>query len=161
MTCIKFLGGCPCPRCYVSKTKICDMGKKHDLRNRLKNSRNDNEMLHKAIGLSHKWIYQDGTPIGSNHIGNLLNPLSLRPIRVRARTVSITIKLTPCKQSAFSQRLFSHGFNHYKMFVPDLLHEFELGVWKATFTHLMRILYAMGGTAVQQLNKRYIACPMV
>ncbi len=46
------------------------------------------------------------------------------------------------------------------MFVPDLLHEFELGVWKATFTHLMCILYAMGGTVVQELNKRYIASPM-
>ena len=41
------------------------------------------------------------------------------------------------------------------MFVVDLLHEFELGVWKAVFTHLMRILYAAGGTIVQQLNYRY------
>ena len=31
------------------------------------------------------------------------------------------------------------------MFVVDLLHEFELGVWKAVFTHLMRIFYAAGG----------------
>ena len=28
------------------------------------------------------------------------------------------------------------------MLVVDLLHEFELGVWKALFTHLIRVLYA-------------------
>ena len=30
------------------------------------------------------------------------------------------------------------------MLVVDLLHEFELGVWKALFTHLIRLLYAAG-----------------
>jgi len=40
------------------------------------------------------------------------------------------------------------------MFVPDLLHEFELGIWKATFTHLIRILYAYGDNAIQELNRR-------
>jgi hypothetical protein len=40
------------------------------------------------------------------------------------------------------------------LFVVDLLHEFELGVWKAIFTHLLRILYAQGGGVIQKLNKR-------
>lgn len=40
------------------------------------------------------------------------------------------------------------------MLVPDLLHEFELGVWKAVFTHLLRILYAAGGDVIQELNRR-------
>ena len=31
--------------------------------------------------------------------------------------------------SAFSTRFREYGLNHYDMFVPDLLHEFELGVW--------------------------------
>lgn len=42
------------------------------------------------------------------------------------------------------------------MVVPDLLHEFELGVWKAVFTHLMRILHAVGGGAISTLNKRRV-----
>ena len=42
------------------------------------------------------------------------------------------------------------------MFVPDLLHEFELGVWKAVFTHLLRILYACGENKIQTLNSRYV-----
>lgn len=39
----------------------------------------------------------------------------------------------------------------------DLLHEFELGVWKSLFTHLIRILYAAapGGGLVTMLDERY------
>jgi hypothetical protein len=40
------------------------------------------------------------------------------------------------------------------MLVVDLLHEFELGVWKAVLTHLIRILYARGEGTVQTFNKR-------
>lgn len=42
------------------------------------------------------------------------------------------------------------------MLVPDLLHEFELGVWKAIFTHLMRILNAKGDDSIQKLNERCV-----
>jgi len=45
------------------------------------------------------------------------------------------------------------------MFVVDLLHEFELGIWKTIFTHLMRILNAIGGNAVHDLNERYRQVP--
>lgn len=59
-------------------------------------------------------------------------------------------------QSAFSTRLSEHGFDFYSMLVVDLLHEFELGVWKAVLTHLIRILYAQKGNigSVQVFNKR-------
>jgi hypothetical protein len=46
------------------------------------------------------------------------------------------------------------------MLVVDLLHEFELGVWKALFTHLIRILHAAAphGDLVAKLDKRYVNC---
>ena len=47
------------------------------------------------------------------------------------------------------------GINMYSFFMPDLLHEFELGVWKAVFTHLLWILYAHGEDAIATLNRRY------
>jgi hypothetical protein len=54
-------------------------------------------------------------------------------------------------QLIFTEHLFKSpadfDFNFYSMFVVDLLHEFELGVWKTVFTHLMHIFYAAGGTA--------------
>ena len=40
------------------------------------------------------------------------------------------------------------------MFAPDLLHEFELGVWKQVFAHLIRILYSCNEGGVQVLNER-------
>ena len=42
------------------------------------------------------------------------------------------------------------------MFVPDLLHEYDLGAWKAVFIHLLRILIAQGGNLIQILNQRYV-----
>ncbi|EJF60787.1 hypothetical protein DICSQDRAFT_147740 [Dichomitus squalens LYAD-421 SS1] len=56
--------------------------------------------------------------------------------------------------SAFSWRFASFGFNVYKLFVPDLMHEFELGVWKGTFTHLIRILIAEARDGIQKLDER-------
>lgn len=44
--------------------------------------------------------------------------------------------------------------NVYDLFVPDLMHEFELGVWKGTFNHLLRLLAAQGAAAVQEFNRR-------
>jgi hypothetical protein len=42
------------------------------------------------------------------------------------------------------------------MLVVDLMHEFELGVWRAAFIHIIRVLYAAvpSGQAVAELNKR-------
>jgi hypothetical protein len=44
------------------------------------------------------------------------------------------------------------------MLVVDLLHEFELGVWKALFAHLIRILHAAAphGGLVAELDRRYV-----
>jgi len=45
------------------------------------------------------------------------------------------------------------------MLAVDLLHEFELRVWKATFMHLIRLLYAAApiGNLVAELNARYFS----
>ncbi len=42
------------------------------------------------------------------------------------------------------------------MFVPDLMHEFELGVWKAVFIHLLRILHVYGNDTIPILNSRSV-----
>ncbi len=43
------------------------------------------------------------------------------------------------------------------MFVIDIMHEFELRVWKALFAHIIRILYAAapGGRLVALLDERF------
>ena len=47
------------------------------------------------------------------------------------------------------------------MLVPDVMHEIELGVGKAYFTHLLRVLVAQGGPSIQELNARYAAYHLV
>ena len=49
-------------------------------------------------------------------------------------------------------------FNVSDMLIVDFMHEFELGVWKALFVHLIWILYAAapGGQLVAIVDERYI-----
>ncbi|KAF7377741.1 hypothetical protein MSAN_00197100 [Mycena sanguinolenta] len=46
------------------------------------------------------------------------------------------------------------------MLVPDFMHEFELGVFKSFFIHLLHILYAHGNSSIAHLNKRFRLIPM-
>jgi hypothetical protein len=43
-------------------------------------------------------------------------------------------------QNAFSSKLAPFGFNMFCMLTVDLMHEVELGIWKAVFVHLLRVL---------------------
>ena len=63
-------------------------------------------------------------------------------------------------KGAFSERFAKYGVNHWKLFAPDIMHEFDLGVWKAILTHLLRILYAAGNDALQELDRRYASVPL-
>jgi len=42
------------------------------------------------------------------------------------------------------------------MLLVDLMHEFKLGVWRALFIHLLRMLDAANNTLIQELDRRYI-----
>jgi hypothetical protein len=44
------------------------------------------------------------------------------------------------------------------MLVVDIMHEFELGIWKALFTHLIRLLHAAAPTdrLVAKLDMRWV-----
>ncbi|KAI6113765.1 hypothetical protein EDD16DRAFT_1124651 [Pisolithus croceorrhizus] len=39
------------------------------------------------------------------------------------------------------------------------MHEFELGVWKATLVHLIRIIFEVGDDCIQEFNKRFRLMP--
>lgn len=49
--------------------------------------------------------------------------------------------------------------NVYALLTVDLLHEVELGVWKALFTHIIRILSAHSPESVNELDRRYKLIP--
>ena len=62
--------------------------------------------------------------------------------------------LTPALQNTFSERLSPHGFDLYKMLVVDVLHEVELGVWKAVFIQLLRLMEASNKGSINKLDER-------
>jgi len=49
------------------------------------------------------------------------------------------------------------GLDPFRMLVVDFMHECELGTWKALFTHLIRMLYALpgGSQLVATLDSRW------
>ena len=46
------------------------------------------------------------------------------------------------------------------MFVVDLMHEFELGVWRDLFIHLLRILHAANKDLIHELDRWCVDQPM-
>jgi len=47
------------------------------------------------------------------------------------------------------------GLNFYSIFLPDFMHEVEIGTWKSLFIHLLRILQSyLGGYLVIELDRR-------
>ena len=62
--------------------------------------------------------------------------------------------------NAFSEKLGASGFDIYSLLVVDLLHEFELGVWKSVFTHLIRMLYTLGDHSIAVLDERFRRVPL-
>ncbi|KAL4261253.1 hypothetical protein AB1N83_010639 [Pleurotus pulmonarius] len=119
------------------------LGMKHDMnaRVRLNQLRVDSAAIHTKIETARKYIFTLGSLPNGSKVDGPLKKHSLVPTR-----------------NAFSI-LQPYGFNFYGMFVPDLLHEFELGVWKAVFIHLVRILHALGPDSVASLNERYRTTP--
>jgi hypothetical protein len=61
-------------------------------------------------------------------------------------------------QNQFVEKLEPLGLDPFQMLVVDLMYECELGNWKALFTHLLRLLYALPGgiQLVMTLDERYV-----
>jgi hypothetical protein len=56
----------------------------------------------------------------------------------------------------FSHSLKNFQFDIFLTLVVDIMHKFELGVWKALLTHLIRILHSLRADTVQEFNHRYV-----
>ena len=133
------------------------LGTHNDLRRRATTERVDDDDRRSKVDLVRKWIYEKGMSVTSVHVRRVLGSEALVPTRVSASTLPNsrnTIDIFFIFQNAFSEKLSALGFDFYKMYLVDLLHEFELGVWRDIFKHLLRILYAHGSNAITELNQR-------
>ncbi|RXW13303.1 hypothetical protein EST38_g12551 [Candolleomyces aberdarensis] len=137
IACIKFLSQKPCIRCLVPKEKIPNLGMISDNNYHEMHYRFDDKPIWFTISKARGWLF-NGKDIRTRRFKRLLEPHSLTASR-----------------SAFSTRLVDDpNFNVYDILAPDLLHEFEIGVFKAFFTHLIRVLHTLEKDAVSVLNSR-------
>lgn len=126
-----------------------------DMKDRQRLARVDDDSRRYNVGKAREFIYEQNFGVTSKAVENLLKGQSLVPTEVRI-TSNQSNETNALLQNAFSKRLGHLGFDMYHMFVVDLLHEFELGIWKAVFTHLIRILYATDKSLVHELDRRYV-----
>ena len=141
-------------------SRIHYLGMSRDMKERGILTRVDNRVRQNKIQSARSHIYGSALGVTSTAVENLLKDQSLVPA-----SVSFVFSLPPKRdhsvKNAFSDRLACLGFNLFCMLVVDLMHEFELGVWKALFIHLLRILSAaqVGDTLVNELDRRYRIVP--
>ena len=78
---IKSLGRCPCPRCFVRKDQIGDMGTVNDTKRR-ENIRTDNQERQEKVETARKGIFQKGCAVASKVFDTLLGMTSIVPTRM-------------------------------------------------------------------------------
>ncbi|KAG2336568.1 hypothetical protein BDR05DRAFT_985238, partial [Suillus weaverae] len=132
-------GDCPCPQCFLPKSCFNQLGLKADISARIKSVR---LYLRDKIVVARKAIYQLGAPIKGTAAECLLKEFSL------VQTLN-----------TFTERLGHLGLDFFPILVVDLLHEFELRVFKSILKHLIRLLYAINHEAVALLDERFRSIP--
>ncbi|KAJ3804065.1 hypothetical protein F5876DRAFT_70939 [Lentinula aff. lateritia] len=91
------------------------------------------------VTTAREYIYHKGYGIRSVYVEGLLKATSSVPT-----------------MNAFVEQL-GVDFDISRMLAPDFMHEFELGVFKALFAHLIRILYARDSHLIELLD-HWISC---
>ena len=156
---VRNMGNCPCPRCLIPKDRTDLLGTKRDQKQRTTLARVDDLSYKAKISSAREIIYQNKHPVDSVLVQRILKSQSLVPTEVFLLFIFLATCLMLMGQNAFSDKLSRFGFNLFSVFLVDFMHEFELGVWKATFKHLIRILFVHGNSAILTLNERYRAVP--
>ncbi|KIK35492.1 hypothetical protein CY34DRAFT_16981 [Suillus luteus UH-Slu-Lm8-n1] len=138
---IKDMGSCPCPRCFTPKASFDLLGLFRDMQDRVNDIRT---YCLASVSKAREFIYREGNTVDGSKVQAALGEGSWVP------TVN-----------TFAQRLGPLGFDVFRMLVVDFMHECELGTWKALFTHLIRLLYALpgGDSLVAMLNGRFRQVP--
>lgn len=134
---------------------VPDMGTQQDMTQRQLLVRVDDNNRQNKIRDARKLIYERNYAVDSAPVQALLKDESLIPTTVSVnRAQGIYANLCGLMQNAFSERLSGFGFCIFTILVVDLLHEFELGVWKAVLSHLLRMVESLKGAKLRELDQR-------
>ena len=116
------------------------MGMRRDMAQRLSLACIDDVKRRSHVDAAREAIYGKNCTVDSVAVENLLKEDSLVPTAVSRSFCYMTGVNIPLFQNAFSDKLSPLNFNMFEMLVVDLMHEVELGVWKAMFIHLLWLL---------------------
>jgi hypothetical protein len=127
-----------------------------DMSQRVTMARVDDASRQGKVYAARRLIYEKKYLVNGAAIEGLLKDQSLVPTSV---CVSLAYlhpigQLSQTPQNAFSDRLAPLGVNFFSIFVPDLMHDFELGEWRTLFIHLLRILDAADKNLLAELDRR-------
>ena len=132
------------------------MGMARDMAQR-KTLARTNDVKHRTrVRAARKSIYEKDYAIDSRAVEDLLQEHSLVPTAVFFILFLKIFVLIRYYQNAFSSKLAPFGFNMFSTLVVDLMHEVELGVWKAIFIHLLRILDCQNKGLTHELDRRQV-----
>ncbi|KIK34655.1 hypothetical protein CY34DRAFT_97579 [Suillus luteus UH-Slu-Lm8-n1] len=138
---IRQLGGCPCSRCLIPKTRLHHLGMVRDRQQRATLACSDTSRS-PLVATARSLIYEKHYGIDSMAVETILKADSWVPT-----------------SNAFLDSLAPFGFNVFIALVVDLLHEVELGVWRMLLVHLLRILTALDKDLINKLDERYRKVP--
>lgn len=150
---IRNLGKCPCPQCLIPLNRVHNLGMPRDMMQRETLARVDNLQRRNVVDAARRVIYDKNFQVNSTGVENILQATSLVPTAVCCAYSSKNNNINK-SQNAFSDRLLSVGFNFFSMLLPDVMHEIEIGGWRALFIHLLRILESVDGRLLVELDRR-------
>ena len=152
---IRNLGICPCPRCLIKKKELPALGTLQDGKRRSK-LRVNSHHLRTKVAIARGIIYGNGTRVYTNAVNSILKSESLVPTTVCGFTITSPDRARYLIdfQNAFHTTFADHSLDVFSLFVVDLMHEFELGVFKDFLIHLLRLLYACGTETVTEFDRR-------
>jgi hypothetical protein len=162
MVSIRNMGNCPCPRCKIPLNDAFMVGMAPDCQARQANKCFDDIKRQEAVFEARKAIFQRNLAVDSTFVERQLKDDSLVPSIVGHHCLAkAAADLYFCisAQNAFSKRLSKFGFNLFPMFLVDLMHEIELGVWKALLVHLLRMLESVHENLLHEFDKRRAIYP--
>ena len=126
------------------------------MRQRKTSTQVDDENRRHCVVAARRAIYEKNYAVNSKTVNRLLQEDSLVPTKVRSSNVQVISTLNNNFQNAFSRKLSQFGFNFFNMLVVDLMHEVEIGVWKAIFIHLLHILDSQDESLKHELDRWYV-----
>lgn len=109
----------------------------------------------KLVATACSFIYNMNCGVDSTAIESLLKPHSWVPTSMSIIVNCFSLLLTH-NQNTFLDCLSPLGLNVFVALIVNLLHKFELGLWRMLLVHLLRILCTMSKDWIHKLDKRSV-----